>query len=79
VDITAEVTYLSIARGTNITLEGETNAQAKVVFADRDIMCDMSTAGGSYLELTNPDSPTINLKVSDDMYANTIVITEVAS
>lgn len=79
VPITAEVTYLSIPRGANLTLAGEMNAQAMVVFADRGFQCDMLTDGGSYLELTNPDAPTINLTVSDDMFANTIVITEVAS
>ena len=79
IDITAEVTYLSITRGTNITLEGGPNAAATVVFANRGFQCDFQTGTAPYMELTNAGSPTINLVVKDDQYANTIVIQEVAS
>lgn len=78
VDISAEVTYVTITAGTSITLAGDDNAQATVVFADRDFTCDFGNTGQKYLELTNPDAPTINLVVHDDQYANTIVIKEVA-
>jgi len=79
VDITAEVTYVTVTTGTSITLTGDNNAQATVVFADRGFTCDFGNTGQKYLELTNPDTKTINLVVHDDQYANTIVIKEVTS
>lgn len=79
VDITAEVTYLSIARGTTVTLEGDENALATVVFADRGFICDLGPSADTYMQLTNADAPSITLVVKDDAYANTIVIQEVAS
>lgn len=78
VDIAAEVTYVTIARGANITLTGDFNAPATVVFADRGFTCDFQNTDQKYLELANPDLPTINLVVHDDQYTNTIVIKEVA-
>jgi phage shock protein PspC (stress-responsive transcriptional regulator) len=79
VDITAEVTYLSIAQGTSVTLEGGPNASATVVFADRGFQCDFQTGSAPYMQLTKAGAPVINLVVKDDQYANTIVIQEVAS
>ena len=79
VDITAEVTYVTITTGTSITLTGDNNAQATVVFADRGFTCDFGNTGQKYLELTNPDAKKTNLVVHDDQYANTIVIKEVTS
>lgn len=79
IDISAEVTYVTITEGTSITVAGDENAQANVVFADRDFMCDFGNTGQQYLALTNPGTPTINLVVHDDQYANTIVIKEVTS
>ena len=79
VDITAEVTYVTITTGTSITLTGDNNAQATVVFADRGFTCDFGNTGQKYLDLTNPDAKKINLVVHDDQYANTIVIKEVTS
>ena len=77
VDITAEVTYVTITAGTNIALTGDYNAPATVVFADRGFTCDFGNTDQKYMELTNPDAPTINLVVHDDQYTNTIVIKEV--
>lgn len=77
VDISAQLTYVTIAAGTNITLTGDNNAPATVVFADRDFTCDFGNTGQKYLELTNPGTPTVNLVVHDDQYTNTIVIKEV--
>ncbi len=79
VDITAEVTYVTITSGTNITLTGDINAPATVVFADRGFTCDFGNTDQKYMELTNPDAPTINLVVHDALYTNTIVIKEVTS
>ena len=79
VDITAELTYISIAKGASVTLDGDANALATVVFADRGFQCDFQPGSSSYMELTNSGAPTINLVVADDQYANTIVIQEVAS
>jgi hypothetical protein len=79
VDITAEVTYLSIPQGTSVTLEGGPNASATVVFPDRGFQCDFQTGSSPYMQLTKAGAPVINLVVKDDQYANTIVIQEVAS
>jgi len=79
VDVTAEVTYLSIAQGTSVTLEGGPNASATVVFPDRGFQCDFRTGSSPYMQLTKPGAPVLNLVVKDDQYANTIVIQEVAS
>ncbi len=79
VDISAEVTYVTIVKGTSITLTGDDNAQATVVFADRGFTCDFGNTGQKYLELTNPGAPTTNLVVHDDQYANTIIVKEVTS
>ncbi|NTV39062.1 MAG: PspC domain-containing protein [Demequinaceae bacterium] len=78
VDITAEVTYVTIATGSNVTITGDPNAPATVVFPGRGFTCDFQNTGQKYLELTNPGAPTINLVVHDDQYTNTIVIKEVA-
>ena len=79
IDITAEVTYLSIPRSANLVLKGESNAQATVVFADEGFMCVFETNDKPYMELSNPDATTINLVVHDDQFANTIVVKEVTS
>lgn len=79
VDITAEVTYLSIAPGTSVTLEGGPNAPTTVVFPERGFQCDFQTGSSPYMQLTNAGAPVINLVLKDDQYANTIVIQEVAS
>ena len=79
VDVTAEVTYVTIAEGTNVTVRGIGDAQAHVVWPDRNISCDFWDAGGTHLSLLNPNSPTLDLVVRDDDYANTIVLTEVQS
>ena len=79
INVTAEVTYLSIPSGANITLTGDDNASATVVFPDHNMTCDFSTSVGTYMELSNGDTSTISLVVHDDQYANTIVIKEVTS
>jgi len=79
IDITAEVTYVSIPSGANLVLKGESNAQATVVFADEGFMCVFETNDKPYMELSNPDATTINLVVHDDQFANTIVVKEVTS
>lgn len=78
VEVTAELTYVTIPQGASITLSGGSNASATVVFADKGFACDFQTGTGPYMELTNADAPKINLVVKDDQYANTIVIQEVA-
>jgi len=77
IDITAEVTYISIASGTNITLTGDANTQATVVFPDRGFTCDFWSDDADFMKLAHADGPTISLVVHDDQYANTIVIKEV--
>lgn len=79
VAVTAELTYVTIAKGANVTLTGGINASATVVFADKGFVCDFQPGTDPYMELTNPGAPTIDLVVKDDHYANTIVIQEVAS
>lgn len=79
IDITAEVTYVTISKGASITVSGDEDAQATVVFANRDFTCEFGDTGQQYLALTNPGTPTLKLVVHDDQYANTIVIKEVAS
>lgn len=76
VDISAEVTYISIAQGTNLTLTGVGDAQAEVIWADRDMSCNFWNPGGTHMSLKNPGTPGLELVVTDDLYANTIVITE---
>ncbi len=77
IDVTAEVTHVTVPAGTSITVRGEGDAQAHVVWPDRDITCDFYNAGGEHLRLAGP-SPTLELVVYDDEFANTIVLTEVA-
>lgn len=76
IDITAEVTYLSVSKGANLVLTGSANAMATVVFADRGFICDFQPSDTEYMRLGNSTGPTINLVVSDDRFANTIVIKE---
>lgn len=79
IDVTAEVTYLSLPSGTNVTLTGEDFADATVVFPDHNMTCNFYAESGTYMELTHGDAPTVKLAVHDDQYANTIVIKEATS
>jgi len=76
VDVTAEVTYVTVPTGTSITVRGEGDAQAHVVWPERNITCDFYNAGGEHLRIAGP-SHSLELVVYDDEYANTIVLTEV--
>ena len=76
VDVTAEVTYLSVVKGTNITLTGVGDAQAEIIWADRDMSCNFWNPGGTHMILATSDAPTLELEVRDDAFANTIVISE---
>lgn len=77
VDVTAEVTHVSVPAGTSITVRGEGDAQAHVVWPERNITCDFYNAGGEHLRIAGP-THTLELVVYDDEYANTIVLTEVS-
>lgn len=77
VDVTAEVTHVTVPEGTSITVRGEGDAQAHVVWPDRNITCDFYNAGGEHLRIAGP-SHTLELVVYDDEFANTIVLTEVS-
>lgn len=79
IDITAQLTYISVPRGTSITLDGEANASATVVFPERGFQCEFWSDSQQYMHLTNTGSPTIDLVVRDDQFANTIVIQEATS
>lgn len=77
--ITAEVTYVTIPRGANLSVVGIGDAQAHVVWPDLNVTCDFYGAGGTHLDLSNGSGPSIDLVVRDDQFANTIVITEAQS
>lgn len=77
-DVAAATTYVTVTTGTSLTLTGETNAAATIYFEDRAFQCEFWDINGTYLTLANPDTPTLNLVVRDDQYANTIVIEEIA-
>ena len=70
---------MTIPAGTDLRLEGQGDAQAHVVWPDRDITCDFWNAGGEHLTLANNMGPAVTLVVYDDAYANTIIMTETAS
>lgn len=76
VDVVTEVTYVKIPMGTDLKIVGEGDAQAHVIWPDRNITCDFWNAGGEHLSLVNNVGPAVTLVVHDDAYANTIVITE---
>lgn len=79
VDVVSQVTYVTIPKGTDLSIVGDGDAQAHVIWPDRDITCDFWDAGGEHLSLKNNVGPAVTLVVYDDAYANTIVITEVQS
>ncbi|MCB2411483.1 PspC domain-containing protein [Demequina sp. TTPB684] len=79
VDVVTRVTYVSIPVGTDLNVVGQGDAQAHVVWPDRDLTCDFWGAGGQHLTLANNTGPVLDLVVYDDEFANTIVITEVYS
>lgn len=77
VDVTAEVTRVQIPADTNLKVTGVGNAQATVIWPQRNLTCYFQDAGGNHLELSNPGLPTLDLVVKDDAYQNIIVVTEV--
>jgi hypothetical protein len=79
VDVVTHVTYVTIPEGTDLIVEGQGDAQAHVVWPDRELTCDFWGAGGQHLTLANNVGPAVELVVYDDDFANTIVITEVSS
>lgn len=79
VDVVSQVTFVTIPEGTDLSIVGDGDAQAHVIWPDRDITCDFWDAGGQHLTLKNNVGPAVTLVVHDDAYANTIVITEVQS
>jgi len=79
VDVVTHVTYVTIPEGTDLHLVGQGDAQAHVVWPDRQLTCDFWGAGGQHLTLANNVGPAVTMIVYDDEYANTIVITEVSS
>ncbi len=79
VDVVSRVTYVTIPSGVDISVVGQGDAQAHVMWPNRGITCDFWDAGGEHLSLKNNVGPSVTLVVHDDAYANTIVITEVQS
>ncbi len=77
VDVVSQVTYVTIPEGTDLSIVGDGDAQAHVIWPDREITCDFWDAGGDHLSLKSNVGPAVTLVVHDDAYANTIVITEV--
>ncbi len=72
----AATTTVTVPQGTSVRVVSDGWAQAIVHFADRDLTCNYPGEEGDYVTLTNPGDPVITLSVSDDAYANTIVIEE---
>ncbi len=79
VDVVSQLTYVTLPKGTDLSIVGNGDAQAHVIWPDRDITCDFWDAGGQHLSLADNVGPAVTLVVYDDAYSNTIVITEVQS
>ncbi len=76
IDVATQVAYVTIPTGMDLRVVGDGDAQAHVIWPERNITCDFWNAGGEHLALTNNEGPGVTLVVHDDAYANTIVITE---